>query len=147
MVLVKFLKSKKNKEVARCFHGYRNYAPHSDIARYQNLCTIASSPRICIQISLAYPALPNWHFQILPLYYKINNKFTLRTGEYHATFKVMTTQEFSFQHPLKHLTPEGTAMAASSSAASSSAPKAPSGKRKAWKRSDSGRKADKPVPK
>ena len=59
----------KNREVARCFHGYRNYAPHSDITRYQKLCTIPSSSRICIQIPLAYPALPNWHFQILPLYY------------------------------------------------------------------------------
>ena len=33
-------------------------APHSDITRYQNLCTIPSSSRICIQISLTYPALP-----------------------------------------------------------------------------------------
>ena len=71
MILVFFFSIYKNREVARCFHGYRNYAPHSDITRYQNLCTIPSSSRICIQIPLAYPALPNWHFQILPLYYEM----------------------------------------------------------------------------
>ena len=59
MILVVFFSIYKNKEVARCFHGYRNYAPHSDIIRYQNLCPIPSSSRICIQIPLAYPALPN----------------------------------------------------------------------------------------
>ena len=59
MILVVFFSIYKNREVARCFHGYRNYAPHSDITRYQNLCTIPSSSRICIQIPLAYPALPN----------------------------------------------------------------------------------------
>ena len=69
MILVVFFSIYKNREVARCFHGYHNYATRSDITRYQNLCTIPSSSRICIQISLAYPALPNWHFQILPLYY------------------------------------------------------------------------------
>ena len=69
MILVVCFSIYKNREVARCFHGYRNYAPHSDKTRNQNLCTIPSSSRICIQIPLAYPALPNWHFQILPLYY------------------------------------------------------------------------------
>ena len=59
MILVAFFSIYKNREVARCFHGYRNYAPHSDITRYQKLCTIPSSSRICIQIPLAYPALPN----------------------------------------------------------------------------------------
>ena len=75
MILVVFFSIYKNREVARCFHGYRKYAPHSDIIRYQNLCPILSSLRICIQIPLAYPALPNWHFQILPLYYDTDNCF------------------------------------------------------------------------
>ena len=76
MILVIFLRIYKNKEVAKCLHGYCNYAPHSDITRYQNLCPIPSSSRICIQISLTYPALPNWHFQILPLYYIYAFRYT-----------------------------------------------------------------------
>ena len=52
-----------------CYHGYCSYAPLSDIVKHQNQCTIPSSSRICIQISFTYPALPNCHFQILPLYY------------------------------------------------------------------------------
>ena len=53
-----FFRIYKNLEVAKCFHGYRNYAPHSDITRYPNICTIPSSSRICVQISFTYPALP-----------------------------------------------------------------------------------------
>ena len=58
MILVIFLESIKKKEVAKCFHGFLNYAPHSEITRYQNLCPIPSSSRIYIQISFTYPALP-----------------------------------------------------------------------------------------
>ena len=65
-----FFRIYQNKEVARCYHGYCSYAPLLDIVKHQNQCTIPSSSRICIQISFTYPALPNCHFQILPLYYK-----------------------------------------------------------------------------
>ena len=64
-----FFRMYQNREVARCYHGYCSYAPLSDIVKHQNQCTIPSSSRICIQISFTYPALPNCHFQILPLYY------------------------------------------------------------------------------
>ena len=58
MILVFFFRIYQNKEVARCYHGYCSYAPLSDIVKHQNLCTIPSSSRICIQISFTYPALP-----------------------------------------------------------------------------------------
>ena len=48
----------QNKEVAMCYHGYRSYAPLSDIVKHQGLCAIPFSLIICIQIPLAYTALP-----------------------------------------------------------------------------------------
>ena len=87
------------REVARCFHGYRNYAPHSDITRYQNLCTIPSSSRICIQIPLAYPALPNWHFQILPLYYKAVYNNNVRSKEDVRNLRMFDGLVFQLEHP------------------------------------------------
>ena len=65
-----FFRIYQNKEVARCYHGYCSYAPLSDIVKHKNQYTIPSSSRICIQILFTYPALPNCHFQILPLYYQ-----------------------------------------------------------------------------
>ena len=58
------------REVVRCFEGYRNYAPHSTIIRYQTLCTRPSSSIICLPIS--YTLHNQMHFQasfcIMPLY-------------------------------------------------------------------------------
>ena len=44
-------------EVASCFHGCNHFAHYLDLARHEQFTP--SSPIICIQIPLTYPALSN----------------------------------------------------------------------------------------